>query len=523
MVVSLGMLTVFYLIVIGILYNTRRKDVTKSFSEYAVGGRSYGPWYVAMSYVNSWWPGSTFIAFFGMSAGAGIFGFYGLAYSTLGVGLMYFLATRAWRWGTAYDLQSQPDLLGKRFDSHAVRVISSVVGVIAVFPWVVLGMQALGELFHVASGGTWSVAVSLFVGIGVIVIRQIWTVNMGMRGLIMTDMFQGIVAYGLSTLIGIIMLTGMGNSPISLSNLASLPEKYLRIPGDGGTYGPLYWFALIFTGVIGALCWPMSFQRIYTASSVRSVKASTTRTMLISGVFYTVLMLVGMAAVGIPEVAADPQAGWFTLLDQFGGTWLTGLAVVTVFAAAMGHIDGSVQVSGLQIANDIVQRPGKPLSDRQLTLIAKGSMAGFMLLATVVAFATFNMDRLQLLAQISYQLVVQISVPLFLGIFWRGGNKYGAAAGMVLGSLVASVMTFFFPDDIPALGSLTGGIVGLAVNLVVYLVVHAVMGQSDEERERVAEFFQVAENPVRPPIPEPVTEPVLVVAGPDELHDGREL
>lgn len=496
MVVMMGMLLVFYAIVIAILHITRRQEASGTFSEYAVGGRSYGPWFVAMSYVNSWWPGSTFIAFFGLAAGSGIFGFYGLSYSMLGVGLMYFLATRAWRWGAKYNLQSQPDLLGKRFNSHSVRVISSVIGVVAVLPWVILGMQALGTLFQIASGGKWSIATSLFVGIAVIVIRQFWTVRMGMRGLILTDMFQGIVAYVMSAVVGVIMLTGIGHSPITFSALATLPEKFLTIPGGGAdSYGPFYWFSLIFTGVIGALCWPMSFQRIYTANSVRSVKAATIRTMLISGGFYTILMLVGMAAVGIPAVAAKPQDAWFTLLDQFGGTWMTGLAVVIVFAAAMGHIDGSVQVCGLQIANDIVQHPSKPMSDQRLTLIAKGSMAGFMILATLGAFVTFNMTRLQLLAQISYQLVVQISVPLFLGIFSRKGNKYGAITGMTVGSVTAAVLTVMYPDDIRALGSLTGGIVALAANLICYLVVSAVTGQSAQEKKRVDEFFRVAAHP----------------------------
>ena len=118
--IMLAMLAVFYAIVISILYVTQQKT-TPSFDEYAVGGRSYGPWYVAMSYVNSWWPGSTFIAFFGLATGAGVFGLYGLAYSSLGVAMMYFMATRAWRWGKKYDLRSQPDLLGKRFDLFGIE------------------------------------------------------------------------------------------------------------------------------------------------------------------------------------------------------------------------------------------------------------------------------------------------------------------------------------------------------------------------------------------------------------------
>lgn len=507
MAIMLGMLLVFYAIVVLILYLTKQKNAP-TFDEYSVGGRSYGTWFVAMSYVNSWWPGSTFIAFFGLAAGAGVFGMYALAYSTLGVAFMYLMATRAWRWGKAYDLRTQPDLLRVRYNSQAVRVVASIVGVISLFPWVVLGMQALGALFEIASEGTLSVVGALVVGLAVILIRQIWTVQMGMRGLIMTDMFQGFVAYIVAGVVCIIMLTGAFSSPISWGDLATVADKFLTLPGDGDAYGPFYIGALIATGVIGSLCWPTSFQRIYTASSVRTVKKGTLATILISASFYTVLMLVGIAGTHLPQVVDAPQAAWFTLMNEFGGTWLLGLAVTVVFAAQMGHTDASVQVAGLQVANDIVSAVSRrPLSDRRLTYIAKTSMVVYMLLAGALAFATFEFDRLQLLAQVSYQGIIQLAVPLFLGIFWQGGNRHGALWGMVSGFVVAAALTAIYPDDIPALGSLTGGIVGLVVNVIVFLVVSALTGRSEQERERVAAMFQIAARGAGPLPASPIAEP----------------
>jgi SSS family solute:Na+ symporter len=285
------------------------------------------------------------------------------------------------------------------------------------------------------------------------------------------------------------------------------------LPGDGDTYGPLYIFALIFTGVIGSLCWPTSFQRIYTASSVRSVKSGTLCTVLISGVFYTLLMLVGIAATVMPDVSANPQAGWFTIMSAYGGTWLLGLGITIVFAASMGHIDGSVQVCGLQIANDLVNTTKRPLSDKRLTQVAKTSMLVFMVAAGVVAYATFNMTRLQLLAQISYQGVIQLAVPLFLGIFWRGGNKQGAVAGMLSGFLVAMVMTWIYPDDVRWLGSLTGGIVGLVVNLAVFLAAAALIGTDDADKARVNDMFEAAKTKVR------ISAPVPAVSLEDQVHE----
>ncbi|MGH3581527.1 MAG: sodium:solute symporter family transporter, partial [Mycobacterium sp.] len=179
------------------------------------------------------------------------------------------------------------------------------------------------------------------------------------------------------------------------------------------------------------------------------------------------------------------------------------LGITIVFAASMGHIDGSVQVCGLQIANDLVNTEKRPLSDKQLTYVAKTSMAVFMVLAGVVAYATFNLDRLQLLAQISYQGVVQLAVPLFLGIFWRGGNKQGAVGGMVAGFVVAMILTWIYPDDIRWLGSLTGGIVGLVVNLAVFLGAAAFIHADDPEKARVDDMFEAAKTSVKRSAPAP--------------------
>ncbi|MFP3179399.1 MAG: sodium:solute symporter family protein [Paraburkholderia sp.] len=481
--ITFGTIAIFLVVMIAILYATNRRST--SFADYAVGGRSYGPWYVAMSYTNSWWPGSTFTAFFALSVG-GVLGFYGMVYATLGVTVMYLMANRAWSWGSQYNLTTQPDLLGMRYNSPVVKRIASIIGIISVFPWVVMGIQALGTLFQFASFSQWSVTTCLIVGVAVVLIRQYWTVSMGMRGLIMTDMFQGIVAYVVCAVVCILLLMG-NHAPFS--NLSQLPARMLLIPGDARTaYGPWYMFSLIFTGVIGSMCWPMSFQRIYTASGVRAVKKGTLLTMLLVGGFYCILMLFAATASHDPKVAAHPQDGWFVALADIGGPWLLALATVIVLAASIGHVDGCVQVCGTQFANDIATW-NTPRSDRQLMVLSKAGMAVFIVAAAVIAYLTFDYSRLQLLAQISYQGIIQLAVPLFFGIFSKRGNKQGAIAGMLVGIAIAIVLTTIYPDDIRALGSLTSGIVGLAANFIVFVIFALAIKQSPEEIARVDRLF----------------------------------
>lgn len=208
------------------------------------------------------------------------------------------------------------------------------------------------------------------------------------------------------------------------------------------------------------------------------------------------------------EVVAAPQDGWFTLLYDRGGQWLLGMALVIVLAASMGWIDGCVQVCGAQIANDIVHVIS-PRTDFQLKVVAKGSMVVYMLSSAVVAYIAFDFPRLQLLAQMSYQGIVQLAVPMFLGLFWKRGTKVAAISSMSIGFLVAAVLTWQYPDDMPGLGGLTSGVVALGINLVVYLVLAYAIPQSGSERRRVDDLFEAGRSRTQPE-PAPVSgEPTL--------------
>ena len=135
----------------------------------------------------------------------------------------------------------------------------------------------------------------------------------------MTDMYQGIISYGLGALVCVVLLFGGDHG---FGQLATLPPAMLQIPGaEGSHYGPWYMFSLIFTGVIGSMCWPMSFQRIYTASGIRAVKKGTLLTILLVGGFYAILMLFATAVSQDPNVQANPQNGFFTARGCWHWRW----------------------------------------------------------------------------------------------------------------------------------------------------------------------------------------------------------
>ncbi|MDF2824397.1 MAG: sodium:solute symporter [Mycobacterium sp.] len=486
--IGYGGVAVFLIVLFVVLQRTKG---SADFSEYATAGRSFGPMFSAMAFVNTWLPGTIFIAFAGYAASAGAIGFYFVAYSILAVVLMFLLAKPVHEWGRRFDLRTQADLLGLRYGSTAVRVIAAIIGVIASFPWIVLGMQSLTLVFEYLSFGAVPAAGAAFIGIGVLVARQWWTVRLGARGLVISDFVQGIVAYLFGTVLILGLLTWL------LTNghgFGDVEPAFFTLPGPGSVDGPLYLFSLIATGALGGWCWPDIFVRLFASNSTHTIKRAAVMASPLLLIFGSSLCLLAMAASTYPGVADAPDEVWF-LTAQIGGPIVLTLAGLCVLAATMGNVGANLQALGAQIANDVVGvARGTRVEDPRWGKVSVGVLT---LLAGAVAVATTDAlsSGMVALAQVSYQGIVQLAPTVFLGIFWRRGNAAAACAAMVLGFGTACVLQVMYPIAIPVLGGMTSGVAALAVNFVVYLVVSYAKPSTADEKRRVDELFDSLQTP----------------------------
>jgi len=488
--IGYGGVVVFLIVLLVVLQRTKG---SADFSEYATAGRSFGPMFSAMAFVNTWLPGTIFIAFAGYAASAGAIGFYFVAYSILAVVLMFLLARPVHEWGRRFDLRTQADLLGLRYGSTPVRVIAAVIGAIASFPWVVLGMQSLTLVFEYLSFGSVSATVAALIGIGVLVVRQWWTVRLGARGLVISDFVQGVVAYLFGTVLILGLLTWL------LTNghgFGEVKPSFFTLPGPGSAEGPLYLFSLIATGALGGWCWPDIFVRLFASNSTKSIKRAAVMASPLLVIFGCSLCLLAMAASTLPGVADAPDEVWF-ITASVGGPLVLTVAGVCVLAATMGNVGANLQALGAQIANDVVgPARGTRVEDPRW---GKVSVAVLTLLAGAVAVATTDVlsSGMVALAQVSYQGIVQLAPTVFLGIFWRRGNAAAAGSAMVLGFATACVLQMLYPIAIPVLGGMTSGVAALAVNVAVYVAVSYLKPDDEDERRRVDELFDSLHTPER--------------------------
>lgn len=497
-VIGYGAVAVLFAVIVVVLERSRRAAGDGSFSEYATAGRSFGSWFSMMAFVNTWYPGTMFVSFAGLAAASGVIGFYFVPYSLLAVVLMYFLARPVHVWGTQHDLRTQADLLGLRYGSRTVRVVAAIIGIVASFPWVILGMQSLTLVFTYLSFGRVDASDAVYVGIAVIVLRQVWTVRMGARGVVISDMVQGVVAYLFGTLLIFGLLTWLLTNGHGFGELG---EEAFTIPGPGSATGALSYFSLVLTGVLGGWCWPDIFVRLFASRGPETIKRAAVQAAPLLFLFGVGLVLVAIAGATVPGVAEAPDAVWFLVADQ-AGVLVVALAGVCVVAATMGNVGANLQALGAQTANDLV---GALRRERvEDARIGQAAVAIICLLAAIFAVTTAQkVSGLVELAMISYAGIAQLAPTLFLGIFWRRGTALAATVSMIAGFAVAGYLQWRHPTSVPGLEGLSAGVVGLFVNAGLYVLITLVRPADRAERERVDRLFDAIEEAD----PEPAAAP----------------
>jgi SSS family solute:Na+ symporter len=143
-----------------------------------------------------------------------------------------------------------------------------------------------------------------------------------------------------------------------------------------------------------------------------------------------------------PPIRMRAGSRWLRLWE---GPPLLALAGAVVFAASMGNIDATVQSIGAQTANDVAGPLSgalrAPLSESALMVTSQTVMA----IVTRVSAAIARMPLLALftIGLFATQIMVQLSVPLCLGIFTKRGNSQSAIAGILAG--VATAVCFSSP------------------------------------------------------------------------------
>ena len=449
-----------------------------SMEEYGVGGRSMGWILVCFSYMGGWYVGAVYTGWFSYSADLGLFAQYLIIYSTAGLIVMYLMAKPVWTWGKEYNLETQADLIELRYGNKKFKILYTIFISIVNGTWLVVELVTLGYIVSAATNQVISFNLGIVIIGGAVIL---YSLIGGARASSVGALFQGVVftVIGTITFYILIVRTYGGIMPLMKLVETNMPNLLILDPAKG--FNTL-WTGSILTGTLGAFCWPAIFNRIYMTTGPRETKKAVYVAPIAALFIALGILWLALGARTIPGFPADAQSGVFWIANQYGGPFALGLVAVFASFAAISTISGAANGIAVLLAKDIVGNFAK--DDKNVLKSAK--IITLILGVIAIVIATMGLPQLVAVALGMYDCIVQVIVPLFLGLYWKKGNLKGAIAGLSVG-IIISVGALLNPSLVAWAGGYSGGIVGLGANLLVYVICGFAFGK----QKHVDELFEV--------------------------------
>jgi solute:Na+ symporter, SSS family len=435
-------LVIAYLVVsIGIGVVAARR--VHSASDYITAGRSL-PMYMVMAMVFATWFGAETVL--GISATFLDEGFHGLISDPLGAaaclvlfGLVFALPLYRLK------LMTLGDFFHIRYNKRTEMVLSVCI-MLSYLGWVSAQVTALGLVFNVLSDGTVSMTAGMIIGAAVVLT---YTLLGGMWSVAVTTFVQMIVI-----VIGLLLVTNTatdmaGGLPLVIERAAA-EGKFEWMPAMN-LIDILGWMAAFFTLALGSIPQQDVFQRVNTSKNENVAVWATTA----GGVAYfffafVPLMLAYSASLIDPQMTetlmeTDTQLVLPTFVAMHMPFWLQVIFFGALLSVIMSTASGTLLAPSVTFTENILKNIIPGMSDDQLLRYTRYTVFGFTVL--VVINAILSDGNIHDMVVNAYRVTLAgVFVPLTAGLFWRKASNLGATLSIVLGLGSWLLIEFTVPD-----------------------------------------------------------------------------
>lgn len=459
-------LVVLYLVIsVGIgLYAARRVHNSR---DYIVAGRNL-PFHFVIAMVFATWFGAETVL--GISATFLDQGFRGLISDPLGAALCLIIfglifARPLYR----LNLLTLGDFFRVRYNRNTELVISLCI-VISYLGWVSAQMMALGLVFNVLTNDVVSIEQGIIIGAFVVLI---YTVFGGMWSVALTTFVQMIVI-----VLGLVYVTwqagDMAGGFTVVVERAAAEGKLEWLPSLDAI-DMLAWLAALFTMMLGSIPQQDVFQRVNSSKNETVAVWGTTLGGIAYFFFAAVPLFLAYTATFIdPEMvtrlmAEDTQLILPTLIVNH----MPFIAQVVFFGALLSVImstaSGTLLAPSVTFSENVIRGFWKDMSDRQFLLVTRITVGVFGVMVTTYAITTD--ETIHEMVVNAYRVTLAGAfVPLVAGLFWKRANNLGATLAIALGLGTWLLFEWFIPEGpiqpqffglaASAVGMLIGGLVG---------------------------------------------------------------
>ena len=348
---------------------------------------------------------------------------------------------------------------------RTVEVLVTLCIVVSYLGWVAAQIKALGLVFNVVSDGSISQTGGMLIGAGSVLI---YTLFGGMWSVAITDFVQMIIIVVGMLYIGGELTAQTGGGFSEVLEHAAAAGQFSNFWPDMNLASILGFVAALCTMMLGSIPQQDVFQRITSSKNVNiAVQAA-----LLGGVMYFIFAFVPLylaysATIIDPALVkkyldTDPQM----ILPKLILTHAPLIAQVMFFGALLSAIKSCASATllapSVTFSENIVRGLFKHLSDQDLLKVMRITVLCFTVAVTL--FAINSELSIFKMVESAYKVtLVAAFVPLAFGVYWSKANSFGALLAVLGGLIVWIGCEILAPHAIlpPQLAGLLASISGM--------------------------------------------------------------
>mgnify|MGYP000728206632 FL=1 len=459
-------LYLFSLIGIGMAGRMARKENT--LSDFYLAGRGMGVFVLFLTLYATQYSGNTMIGFAGKAYRGGYQSLVMVIFMSSIIGAYFLFAPKLFRLSKKHGFITTGDFIHHRFKNTVLTIIIVIISIFALGNYILTNLKAIGYIVVAATGGRVGFAQGIIL---LSLIMVIYETLGGMRSVAWTDVIQGVLLLVGVILIFIVIQVEYGGMVTSAEIIKSQNPEFFNPPN--WTEKRL-WISTIGLAFFGISVYPHAIQRIYAAKDEHTLKRSLQIMVfmpLITTMFMMVVGWVGLAQFPNLDRQGSEQITILMLQDIGYRIPAMGMMIVLFLSAAiaaiMSTVDSALLAISAMVTKDLYGRlqPGK--SQRELIRI--GKIFSWVIMGLAVLLAIKLPQTIWRLMEIKLELLCQIAPAIFLGLHLKRLSSRAVLYGVIIGTIVAVIITLHPLLPAKPLG-IHAGIWGLLINVVVLVV-----------------------------------------------------
>ena len=423
----------------------------------AADGRSVigNAWVYTLSlgvYCSAW----TYFGSVGRAAATGVWFLPIYLGPTLAMVLAWPVLRKMVRIARTWRITSIADLIASRYGhSRVLAGLVTLIALVGVVPYVALQLKAVASGYALLTAGHVTAAPSAWWADSTLYMALVlagFTIAFGTRHLDTTERHEGLVAAIAAesvikllafVAVGVFVTWGLFGGPGDLAErVAASPAVSLVLQGGGRPFAYDQWAGLMVLAMLSVILLPRQFQVMVVENvderHLRRAAWAFPGYLWLINVFVLPIALGGLLLAG---GSADAETFVLSLPLQHGAPWLALVAFIGGLSAATGMVIVEAIAVSTMVCNDLVlplllKRTGQRDVTGLLLSIRRAVIVALLLLGYVYFRVAGEAYALVSIGLISFAAIAQFAPALLGGLFWKGGTRNGALAGLAAGALL---------------------------------------------------------------------------------------